>query len=134
MTDTIALPRPRELTAPFWRGCREGELRVQHCRDCRRHVFIPQLACPNCLSRQLDWVVSSGRGQVHSYTIVHRPQRPAFEVPYIAAIIELAEGWYMLSNVIDCDSEGIHTGMPVTVRFRRMSAEITLPLFAPAVD
>lgn len=131
MTNTIPLPRPSALTAPFWDGCRQGELRVQRCCDCGHYVFIPQLACPDCGTRHLDWVVSAGRGHVYSYTTVHRPQRPAFPVPYVAAIIALTEGWHMLSNIVDCEIDRIHTGMPVAVCFRRMSAEITLPLFTP---
>lgn len=106
---------------------------MQRCRDCGHYVFIPRFACTQCLSEKLDWVASSGRGEIYSYTIVHRPQRPEFEVPYAVAIVALEEGWHMLSNIVECPIEDIAVGMPVEVTFRKMSEAITLPYFRPHV-
>ena len=75
---------------------------------------------------------SSGRGTLYSYTVVHRPQQPVFEVPYTVAIVELEEGWYMLSKLVDCEPEEVEIGMPLEVSFRPMSEEITLPFFRPS--
>ncbi len=51
------------------------------------------------------------------------------EVPYTVAIVELEEGWHILTNVIDCPHEEIAIGLPVEVSFVKMSDEITLPMF-----
>ena len=131
-TGDIPLPRPTALSKPHWDGCREGKLRVQRCDDCGTHVFIPQTQCTSCYSQKLKWVESSGRGSVYSCTTIHRPQRLEFEVPYTVAIIELEEGWHMLSNVIGCPHEDIEVGLEVEVEFVRMSDDITLPMFKPA--
>ena len=72
---------------------------------------------------------SSGKGVIYSCTTVHRPQRREFDVPYTVAIVELEEGWHMLSNVIERPHEEIEIGMPVEVSFVKMSDEITLPMF-----
>ncbi len=127
----IPLPRPTQLSRPHWEGCREGRLLVQRCASCGEYVFIPQPICTRCQSDALEWVESTGRGTLYSYTIVHRPQRPEFEVPYTVAIVELEEGWHMLSHLVECEPESIAVGMPLEVSFRRMSDEITLPLFRP---
>jgi len=127
----IPLPRPTRLSAPHWEGCRAGRLRVQRCRDCGSYVFVPQPVCTGCFGDGLEWVDSSGRGTLYSFTTVHRPQRPAFAVPYTVAIVELEEGWHMLSNLIDCEPSEIRVGMPLEVSFRKMSEDITLPLFRP---
>lgn len=127
----IPLPVPTPISGPHWQGCREGVLRVQRCRDCGAYVFIPQPCCTECLGEGLDWVDSSGRGTLYSHTVVHRPQQPVFEAPYAVVVVELEEGWFMLSNLIDCEPEEIEIGMPVEVVFRKMSEEITLPLFRP---
>jgi uncharacterized OB-fold protein len=119
------------LSRPHWDGCKEGSLRVQRCRDCAGFVFIPQPICTHCQADALDWVESSGRGTVYSYTVVHRPPRPAFAVPYVVAIVELDEGWHMLTNLVDLAPEQVRVGLPVEVRFRPMSDEITLPFFGP---
>jgi uncharacterized OB-fold protein len=60
---------------------------------------------------------------------VHRPQQPSFEVPYTVVIVELEEGWHMLSNLVDCQADEIEIGMPLEVVYHEMSDEITLPLF-----
>jgi len=125
------LPQPTSLSRPHWDGCRDGVLRVQKCSACETIVFIPQPICTGCQGDTLEWIDSSGRGTIYSYTIVHRPPRPAFEVPYVVAIVELEEGWHMLTNVIGCKPGDIRVGMPVCVAFRRMSEEITLPMFEP---
>ena len=129
---SIPLPRPTDLSRPHWEGCREGVLRVQRCSTCNAVVFIPQPICTACQGDQLEWIESSGRGRVYSFTTVHRPPRPEFDVPYVVAIVELEEGWHMLTNIIGCAPETVHVDMPVEVSFERMSEEITLPRFRPA--
>jgi len=127
----IPLPHPTPLSQPHWDGARVGKLRVQKCRDCGIHFFIPQPCCTGCLGPNLEWVDCSGRGTLYSYTIVHRPQQPSFAVPYAAAVVLLEEGCHMLSNLVDVEVDRIEVGMPLEVVFHAMSDEVTLPLFRP---
>ena len=126
---TIPLPRPTALSRPHWDGCREGVLRVQRCDACGSYEFIPQAVCTKCQADELGWGESSGRGSVYSHTTVHRPPRPEFDAPYVVAIVELEEGWHMLTNLVDCRPEEVAIGLPVEVDFRAVSDEITLPCF-----
>jgi uncharacterized protein len=128
---TIPLPQPTKTTAAFWDACSRGELFVQKCLQCFQYVFIPEPFCPNCGTEKLEWVRSAGRGTVYSFSVVWRPQQPAFKVPYIVAIIELDEGWFMLTNILECPVDRVHIGMRVAVSFRKKSDEITLPYFCP---
>ena len=130
----IPLPRPTPLSRPHWDGCAEGVLRVQRCDDCGAFVFVPSPVCGSCRSMSLSWVDSSGRGTLYSYTTVHRPQQPAFEVPYVVAIVELEEGWHMLSNLVDVSPDEVAIGMPLEVHFERKSDEIVLPYFRPRAE
>ena len=126
---TIPLPRPTALSRPHWDGCREGVLRVQRCAACGSYEFIPQAVCTKCQAGKLEWVESSGRGSVYSHTTVYRPPRPEFDAPYVVAIVELEEGWHMLTNLVDCRPEEVAIGLSVEVDFRAVSDEITLPCF-----
>jgi uncharacterized OB-fold protein len=63
---------------------------------------------------------------------VWRPQTPAFEVPYVVAIVDVDEGYQMMTNIVGCKPDDVRVGMRVEVEFRRMSDEITLPYFRPA--
>jgi len=128
----IPLPHPTALSQPHWDACREGVLLVQRCTQCTHYVFIPQPCCTQCQSTQLEWVASSGRGKVYSFSVVHRAPHPQFEVPYIVAVIELEEGWHMMSNLLECPLEKVSIDLRVRVSFKSMTPEITLPYFVPA--
>jgi uncharacterized OB-fold protein len=130
----IPLPRPTAVSQPFWDACKRGELLFQRCERCGTANFLPTAACRACLSGELQWVHSDGRGTVYSWTVVHRPQTPAFAVPYAVAIIDLDEGYQMMSNLIGLPPEDVAVGLRVRVDFREITTEITLPYFRPLVD
>lgn len=102
--------RPKPLISDFedrafWDYCRKGELRVQRCRHCGRHIWPMLPACPNDLSEDLDWVAVSTTGVISSWVVYHRVYHPEFAtwVPYICANIELPEGVRMTGNVYGAD-------------------------------
>lgn len=123
-------PKPTAISEPHWQGCKDSKLMVQRCNQCALYVFPPQPVCPQCMQTSLIWQRSSGNGTLYSFSVVHRPQTPAFEAPYITAIIELEEGWHMLSNLVDCNAETVAIGDPVEVHFQPRGDSV-LPLFKP---
>lgn len=102
------------------------------CVHCDRSFFPPEVCCPGCLAEDWTWADSSGRGAVYSYTVCRRAPEPGFEAPYVLAIVDLEEGWSMLSNVVGCDVDAVQVGMPVAVTWLRLDDEIVLPVFEPA--
>jgi uncharacterized OB-fold protein len=127
------LPAITEDGAPYWEGCRKGELRVQRCSACAHLRWPPSVLCPRCLAEGGDWVALSGRGTIYSWIVVHRPQHPAFfgDVPYNVAIVELEEGPRLHTNVVECADEDLRVGLPVEVVFHEVDDEVTLPKFRP---
>lgn len=125
-------PVPSELTHPFWKAARSGQLVRQLCATCATSFFTPQICCPRCLSEKWSWAESSGLGRVYSFTICHRAPEPGFDPPYVLAIVDLDEGWGMLSNVVGCDPHEVFTGMRVQVGWHPLDTEIVLPVFQPA--
>jgi uncharacterized OB-fold protein len=122
---------PGPLTAPFWQGCTEGRLLFQRCESCASANFPPTEHCRQCLSPALKWERSSGSGIVYSWTVVHRAATPVFETPYAPAIIDLAEGYQILTNIIDTGIAQLRVGLPVTVDFRAVGDDLWLPYFRP---
>jgi uncharacterized OB-fold protein len=53
-------------------------------------------------------------------------------VPYVAAIVDLAEGPRMMTNVVDCPFDELAVGMPLKVTFTPISDEFTIPVFVRA--
>lgn len=101
------------ISEPFWTGCARGELMFQRCTRCERANFTPTDVCRGCTSRDLVWVTGAGRGVVYSWTVVHRPVTPHFRVPYAVAIVDLDEGYRMLTNLMGVEPGDIHAGLRV---------------------
>ena len=125
------LPEIDADSAPFWRGTRERRLLLPHCLACGRPHFPPRVLCPHCHADGIEWKPASGEGTVYTYTVARRAASAAFEddVPYVVALIDLAEGVRMMSNVVTDDPAKVTIGAPVRVTFERASDEITLPKF-----
>lgn len=130
----IPTPVPTLVSQPYWDGAKRGELLFQRCGECDGITHTPAMVCAHCASRDLRWEKSAGSGTVYSWTTVWRPQTPAFEVPYVAVIVEMDEGWHMLSNLIDTEHDAVEIGMRVEVVFHPLDDEITLPYFRPVTD
>jgi len=133
MTVEKPLPHPDPLTAPYWAAAREHRFVLPRCEACLAHHFYPRSVCPHCGSPRIAWQEASGRGTVYTYTIIHRAPSPAYvaDVPYAVAVVALEEGPHLMTNIVDCAPDAISIGMPVRVAFRDVSAEVTLPVFAP---
>lgn len=134
MLQTYRKPLP-ELTrqsTPFWQACNEHRLLVQQCGICGRH-HLPAAELSPCCSAPLGWVSASGRGKVHTFTILHVAYNPAFkdDLPYNVSIIELEEGPLLLSNVVNCSNSELCIDMPVRVVFEDVTSEQALPRFVP---
>jgi hypothetical protein len=130
-----ALPTPTPETQPFWDGTRAGELRLQRCDACSHSYFPPRPFCPKCASRKVSWYKASGRASLYSYVIHHRPV-PGFTPPYSIAVVELAEGPRMMTNIVGCPQtpEALELDMPLEVTFTAVGDQITLPQFKPAAS
>ncbi len=127
-------PEPTPETQPFWDGCAAGELRIQRCLDCGKPYFYPRPVCPSCGSTNVEWFTASGDATLYSYVINHRPA-PGFEddAPYAIAVVQLAEGPRMMTNIVGVPNTPEHLvlDMPLRVTFEARG-EVQLPLFTPA--
>jgi uncharacterized OB-fold protein len=133
MTETtLPLPDPTPLSRPFWEAARQGRLVLQRCRACGAFRWTPQYLCIRCHDEAYDWTEVSGRASLYSWTRVHRPPLPAFPAPYVVAVVELAEGPLMLTNIVGCRAEDLVIGMPLQVQFEPAGAQIALYRFRPA--
>lgn len=126
MTDRPIAP-PDHMTAPWWDATREERFLVQRCGACGHHQHYPRAICTACGSTDLEYVDASGGGKIYSFTEVHRAPHPAFEPPYVVAMVRLDEGPVVLTNVV---GEGeIACDARVRVRWEELPDGRNLPLF-----
>ena len=109
--------------------CQKGELAYQVCTDEGRAVFYPRIAAPDTGSTNLEWRVSKGLGTVYSTTVVHYKGEPPLNV----ALIDLDEGFRMMSRVEGIDAMQVKIGMRVQVKMHPGDEkQPPYPVFTPA--
>ena len=125
------LPRLNEPdTSAFWQATRRKELRYQRCDDCRALVFPPRRHCARCTSGRLSWLTASGKGRIHTYTIVRQSHHPFFRgrTPYVIACIELEEGPRLVANLLADEPLAVRIGQEVRLAWEEHE-ELCIPLF-----
>ncbi|MGW7415162.1 OB-fold domain-containing protein [Streptomyces sp. NPDC054863] len=129
--------RPRPVVnrdnAGFWEGVSAHRLLIQRCEECATLRFPWLPGCNACGCARWDTVAATGEGTVFSYVVMHHPAFPAFDPPYAVALVELAEGVRMISNVVGAAPDEVRIGMRVRAEFRRFDAELELPVFRAVV-
>ena len=73
-----AIPVPTDLDRPYWEGARERRLVLQRCAGCGVYSAQPRVICPSCHGDVFDWRQVSGRGMLHSYSIVWQTTASGF--------------------------------------------------------
>ena len=126
-------PIPEYGTEPYWQACNEERLLMQRCKSCHKFRWHPAPLCVFCAHDVYAWAALSGRGRVHTWTVITHPVHPAAvaRVPYVVVEVELVEqtNLRMISNLIDCDPAAITFGAPVTLAFTPHPNGQKLPVF-----
>jgi uncharacterized protein len=149
-------PNPPDLSIPglapladgfsqaYWDAARAGTLLIQRCATCGRYQFYPRGHCAACFAPDPAWVPASGRGRLHTYTVVNRTPNAEFaaDCPYVLAIVELDEGPRLTARIVGeaghladglvCDARvGVVFTPRITDKAARGDASV-LPNFAVA--
>lgn len=119
---------------PYWAALKEERLTYQHCNGCQQAVWPAHSYCPHCGGdkAQLEWRESAGRGTVYSFSTVMRGPTKAWAsiAPYTVGFIEMAEGYYLFSQ-INGRPEDMRIGQSVQVRYLQRGEQV-LPVFDAA--
>lgn len=91
-------------------------------------VFFPRVVAPRSGSTDLEWRVSKGEGSVYATTVAYYKG----EAPLNIALVELDEGFRMMSRVDDIPPESVRIGMRVKLRvLAGAEGRAALPAFIP---
>lgn len=100
------LPTIPGETMPFWNGCREGKLLLQQDDATGGFQWYPRSINTMTPGGKMNWVSSTGKGTVWTFTITRQNRTPGFDDgPYVLALVELDEGVKLFTNIIDCDPD-----------------------------
>jgi uncharacterized OB-fold protein len=128
---TLPKPISNADSQPYWQGARENKLLIRKCNACGQVHFMPRHVCPTCWSDDLQWIEASGKGTVHSYTIIRRASDPRFAhlVPYVVVLVDLQEGPRMMANVLGENALKTKIGDALTLVFEDRGDGDQLPQF-----
>ncbi|PTL58750.1 Zn-ribbon domain-containing OB-fold protein [Paraconexibacter algicola] len=104
-------------SATWLAHAREGRLAYQVAPD-GTAVFRPRVGAG-------AWAISTGRGRVHATCTV----RPRDGEPYDVSLVDLDEGFRMMSRVVGVAPEAVRIGARVQVEW-----EGDVPVFRPVAD
>jgi len=123
---------PDDLDAPFWEACRERRFLVHRCGACGR-AYWPASCCVEHGSEWMGWEPASGRGEVHTYTVVHHAYAPelADRLPYVVAVVRLDEGPFFHTDIVGCAPDAVRVGLRVRVVYDTVDADTVIPRFTP---
>lgn len=122
MTQTIVKPEEEYLA-----HLAEGRFMLLRSKAGGAPFFFPRTIAPGTGETDLEWIPASGKGRVHSTTVVR--MRNAAD-NYNVALIDLAEGPRMMSRVTGIPPEAVVIGMAVTARIDH-SGEQPIVVFEP---
>ena len=105
-----------------------GELAYQFSPDANAAIFYPRMICPITGSDRLEWRISKGTGTVHATTVV----QPTQGEPYNVALIDVDEGFRLMSRVEDIEPMSVKIGMRVKFLTHKAEGdEPPYPVFTP---
>ena len=140
MNNTVQKPNkpgihPKPHTQAFWDAANEDKLLYQFCDSCQTPQFVPSSVCRNCYQTDIGWRESKGKGEVFTFSVVHRGPNASFkdDTPYTLALVDLEEGFRITANIFNCSPENVYIGMPVKVIFEdREGSDYKIPQVEPA--
>lgn len=98
--------------ARFRAGLSERRLDYQHDAASGKAVFYPRVLGPGTGSPDLEWRTSGGRGTVHAVTVIS----PRGEDAYNVVLVDMDEGFRLMSRVEGMPAEAVHIGLRVRMQ------------------
>jgi uncharacterized protein len=127
-------PPVSPVSKPFWDATRDQRFVLPWSTASGKAMWYPREVDPHAPDAAIEWREASGDGVVYAASVHHRPGpgRDEADGPYVVALIELAEGVRMMSNVVGCEPYDVAVGMPVRLVWEPLSDGRHLPQFTPA--
>ncbi len=108
---------PYTKVSDFAVHLKDGRLMGSKCKGCGYTTFPPRADCPRCLGGEFEFVEYSGRGTIHTFTLIAAAPTGFEELaPYTVAVVDLEEGGRLLGWVGETiPPADVQIGMPVQV-------------------
>ena len=105
----------------------QSKIMACRCLGCRRVYLPPRPICPDCQSRDMEWVELSGEGVLVAFSSIAvvpaamAGQGYGNDRPYVSGFVALKEGPTVPAR-IESPEQIVRVGMPVKADWRKVSA------------
>jgi uncharacterized protein len=114
--------------ATYLKHLDDGQLAYQVSGPEESPVFFPRIVAPGTGATGLAWRISRGDGTVYATTVVYYKG----EAPLNVALIDMDEGFRLMSRVEDIAATDVRIGMRVKLRVLPADgSRPALPVFTP---
>lgn len=120
-------PATSPEAAPFWEAAEQGRLVIPCCTGCGQPHWPPRGVCPFCMSTDIEWVPSEGRGKIYSYSVTGKPGEER-----AIAYVTLEEGPGVLTVIVDFEPGSLRIGSGVTAAWQEAEGGRRVLCFTPA--
>jgi uncharacterized OB-fold protein len=130
MTVAATVPAPASPNETYWSALDEGRLTFQRCAACANAWAPAREECPRCWSPDWAWEEASGGGTVVSWVVFHVSFLEGFKdrLPYNVAVVEIAEGPRLVTNLVNAPDGEDLVGRSVSLVIEREDGR-ALPRF-----
>lgn len=111
----------------------QGQLLLQHCKQCAAVTYYPRKICPSCWSSQLENRVSCGQGTIISFSVVHRGVDEAFRelgTTVTLASVQTDDGPQLITLIVGDDRGEVAIGGRVKLAQDADRQRYPLPVYA----
>ena len=116
----------------WWAAVQNRTLMVNACASCGRNSLYPRPFCPHCWSDDVALSPASGRARLYTWSVVHQNAAPFdSRAPYVVAMVDLAEGPRLMTELTDCPSEMLCADAELEIDFREDEEGFVVPVFRP---
>jgi uncharacterized protein len=126
----LGLYQPSPETTGYWDGVKRRELLLKVCDACGETHHPRRILCSGCGENRMSWQRANGRGEVFSFSEIHRSAGVFSAVtPYVVGIVALEEGVHLFTRFIADSNAEVKIGKPVDVVFEVLEQGFLLPVF-----
>lgn len=139
MSDSTATtPRTSVLrstsSSEFFDGTARGELLLRRCSDCAHVRLARRPICRACGSEVSEYIPAQGSGEVITWAANPPSRNSSNTESTLFGMVELTEGPWIETLLIDIAADDLWVGKPVAVSFVRGTEGEAYPVFGPSVD
>jgi hypothetical protein len=103
-------------SAAFFDAAAEGRLLIKRCTNCAAYGPPRQTTCRRCGSAA-TWTPASGDATLITWTTTPASSKAPDTAPRTFGYVELAEGPWLETILVDVAADALHVGTPLHVTF-----------------